>query len=379
MEFTHTVLQVTPRLDAGGVERTTLEIAEALTAAGGRSVVASAGGALEAELAAAGGELVRLPADTKNPFAMLANIPRLERIARERGAALIHARSRAPAWSALIAARRLGLPFVTTFHGVYSANGPLKRFYNGVMARGDVVIANSAFTRAHVLGAYPGLAPERVVTIHRGVDLARFDPAAVAPERAEALRRAWGLAPEGPPLALLPARLTRWKGHALLLEAAARLGPGRVRLVCTGAGDPGYAQELQARAAQLGQALHLVGHVADMPAALALCDLAVLPSVRPEAFGRSAVEAQAMQRPVIVADHGGLAETLVHGETGLKFTSGDAQALAVALQQLLDMTGEARTAMGVAGRMHAARFFSIDRLKAATLDVYRGLLQRERP
>ncbi|MGE0044516.1 MAG: glycosyltransferase, partial [Hyphomonadaceae bacterium] len=216
------VLQVTPALDAGGVERTTIEIAEALSRAGMGALVASRGGRLENELAAAGGELIRVPLDTKNPFVIRANADRLAAIARERGVSLIHARSRAPGWSAYWAAKRLSLPFVTTYHGIYNGKTPWKMAYNSVMAKGDLVIANSHYTRDHVIRTHH-VDPARVIAIPRGVDLDRFDPAKVAPGAAEAMRRAWSLAPSPGLVLLLAARLTRWKGQLLLIEAAARV------------------------------------------------------------------------------------------------------------------------------------------------------------
>jgi glycosyltransferase involved in cell wall biosynthesis len=383
--FPHTVLQVTPTLNAGGAERTTLEVAAALTSAGGRAVVASRGGRWEREMGRAGAELVRLPMDSKNPLVMARNIARLRAVIATRAVEIVHARSRAPAWSALAAARAERTPFVTTYHGVYAATSALKRFYNSVMARGDLVIANSHFTRAHVLAEH-GVKPERVVTIYRGVDLDAFDPGKVSAERITRLRGQWSRGAEDVrPVILLPARLSRWKGHSLLLQAFARLAaqrPGSAQLVFAGAAqDSAYPTELaqEARGLGLGGAVSMVGDVEDMPAAMRLATLAVFPSLRPEAFGRGAVEAQAMGLPVVAADHGGLAETVVHGETGLLFRPGDVEGLASALQQLLDMDAQSRAAMGARGRARAQEVFSIERLKHATLNVYRAVLDREQP
>lgn len=373
------VLQVTPALDAGGVERTTIEVAEAITRDGGQALVASRGGRLEADLAAVGGELIRMPADSKNPLVMYANALKIERLARQRGVGLIHARSRAPAWSALIAARRLERPFVTTYHGIYNGQSFLKRWYNSVMAKGDVVIANSEFTRAYVLRRHL-TAPERVVAIPRGVDLARFDPAAVAPSRVAALRRAWS-APQGRFVALLPARLTRWKGQRVLIEAAGRLKgarKGRLKIVLAGdaQGRAGYLQELEAAisALDLNGDVVISGHIDDMPAAILAADVVALPSIEPEAFGRAAVEAQAMGRPVIAANHGGFAETIVDGETGLLTPPADAEALAAAIERVMDMDEAARHALGARAAAKARAVYSKAALQASTLQVYRRLL-----
>ena len=378
------VLQVTPALDAGGVEQTTLDMAQAITQAGGVALTASAGGRLEAELARRGGELVRLPLDRKAPWTLLANAARLERLIRTRGVDIVHARSRAPAWSALLAARRTGAAFVTTYHGVYNARSGLKRAYNRVMARGDLVIANSGFTRDHLLAEHPGVDPARVVAIPRGVDLARFSPEAVTAERVAAVRAAWGLATDDRrPVALLAARLTAWKGQRLLIEALARLqGHGDPVLVLAGddQGRTGYADSLRSAAAEAGLAerVRIVGHCADMPAAYLAADFACAPSLDPEAFGRTAVEPQAMGRPVLAADHGAVRETVEDGVTGWRVAPGEAQAWTAALARMLDAPADARAAMGAEGRARVRRLYSLEAMSVATLEVYARLLAERR-
>ncbi|MGE0829907.1 MAG: glycosyltransferase family 4 protein [Hyphomonadaceae bacterium] len=375
-----TILQITPALEAGGVERTTLEIADALMRAGHRALVASAGGRMEAALRATGAEFFRLPLDSKNPWTVWRNAERIAALARTEGAQLIHARSRAPAWSAYGAAQALKLPFVTTYHGIYNAKTGLKRLYNSIMAKGDLVIANSDYTRAHVIVEH-GVAPERVISIPRGVDLDAFDPDAVVPERIAAMRAAWTL-PEGAGLVvLLPARLTRWKGQKLAIEATAQIlatQPNAMTLILAGdaQGRDAYAAELQALIAALGLGarVRIVGHVADMPAALMAADIALAPSLEPEAFGRSAVEAQAMGRPVIAANHGGFTETIVAPQTGLLVAPNDPGALASALQVLIEVGAEGRENMGAQGKERARRLYATSRLQEATLQVYNRLL-----
>ena len=330
-----TLLQVVPRLDAGGVERTTLDIDAAVIAAGGRSLVASAGGRMEEQLK---GELVRLPVDSKNPSVLIANRKRLKALIDREGVSLVHARSRAPAFSALWAARATGVPFVATYAGIYNASSPLKRWYNGVMTRGEAVIANSYFTRDRLLAEH-SVDPEKVTVIPRGLDLDGFDPAAVAPTRVAALRQAWGLEGETRPIALLAGRLTRWKGQALAIEALAKLDrPLVLVLVGDDQGRTGYREELLALAQARGVAeqVRIVGHCDDMPAAYLLADFALAPSLEPEAFGRTALEPQAMGRPVLAADHGGARETVADGETGRLVAPGDVEAWAEALADLLD-------------------------------------------
>ena len=378
-----TLLQVVPALDAGGVEQTTLDVARAVVEAGGRALVASVGGRLEGELAARGGELVRLPMASKNPLTVLQNGGRLERLIGERGVSLVHVRSRAPAYSAWIAARRGKVPFVTTYHGVYNAHSAPKRLYNRVMARGDAVIANSEFTREHLLSEHHGIDPARVTAIPRGVDLGLFDPSAVRGDRLAATRAAWGLSVEDPrPVLLLAGRLTAWKGQGLLIEAVRRLKAGGGEdpiLVLAGddQGRAGYRAELDAAIASAGlrDTVRIVGHCTDMPAAYLAADFALAPSLEPEAFGRTAVEPQAMGRVVLAADHGAARETVLDRTTGWRVKPGDADAWAEALREALATPPEVRRAMGEAGRERVQRLYSLEAMTDATLDVYARLMQ----
>lgn len=380
-----TLLQVLPALDTGGVEQTTLDVTAAVTAAGARALVASRGGRLERELHARGGELVRLPLDRKSPLALMSNALALTRlIARER-VSLVHVRSRAPAFSALWAARRAGVPTVTTYHGVYKARSPLKRWYNGVMTRSDLVIANSNFTRDHLLAEH-AVDPARVIAIPRGVDLAVFDPKAVEPERVQAVRSVWGLAAgDERRVVLVAGRLTRWKGQALMIQALQALdaqGKSGVVLILAGddQGRAGYRAELEraAAAAGLAEQVRIVGHCADMPAAYLAADLVAAPSLEPEAFGRTAVEPQAMGRPVLTSDHGAARETVQDGVTGWLVRPGDAAAWAQALAAALAAGPERWRAMGEQGRARARQLYSVEAMTQATLNAYAELLEARR-
>jgi len=367
------ILQVIPSLEAGGAERTTIDVAEAVSRAGGAAVVASEGGRMTAELEAAGGVLAPLPARSKNPLVIRANAARLARLIAEHDIDLVHARSRAPAWSALWASRRTATPFVTTYHGTYNARSAAKRLYNSVMARGDRVIANSEFIRTHVLDEH-GLDPARVTVIPRGVDLDRFDPAAVPAERAAAARARWNAEADAK-VVLLPARITPWKGQALAIEAAARLNRP-LRLVFVGDPKPGsgFGEALDAQAASAGVTLSRPGHETDMPAAMLAADVVINPSLEPEAFGRTAAEALAMGRPAIVADHGGAREVVEPGETGWRTPPGDAAALAAAIDQALGLDLASRERLAARSRERVARCFSKAALQESTLRVYREVL-----
>jgi glycosyltransferase involved in cell wall biosynthesis len=368
-----TVLQVLPALGQGGVERGTIEIARALVEAGGRALVASAGGPMVAELEATGARHLILPLDRKNPAALLANAAALRRIALEEGVRIIHARSRFPAWSALMAARGSRVRFVTTYHGSYNEGFPGKRLYNSVMARGERVIAISAHIAALVRERH-GVDPARLRIIPRGVDPARFDPEAVAPARIQVLRQQWAL-PANRPLILMPARLTRWKGQAVLLSAAAMLPEPRPLIVLAGdaQGRDAYRAELEKLAAESGATVRFAGPVSDMPAALALADLVIHASTDAEAFGRSIVEAQAMRRPVIASDLGAPRETVEEGVTGWRVPPGDAAALAGAITRALAMSPAARAAIGEAGRAAVLARYTTRAMQEATLGVYREL------
>jgi glycosyltransferase involved in cell wall biosynthesis len=247
-----TVLQIVPELDAGGAERTAVDIAAGLAEVGARALVATEGGRLVAELQAKGGIWIPFPARSKNPLRMAMNVRRLRAICLDEGVDVLHARSRAPAWTALAVARSLRLPLVTTYHGSYASRSAVKTLYNSVMARGDVVIANSHYT-AGLIGQEHPFARERVRVIHRGTDLRAFAPAMVAPERVDRLRRAWGVGPDHR-VVLLAARLTAWKGQKVLIEAARLMREAGVDgFVVVLAGDPqgreSYRKELESMAA----------------------------------------------------------------------------------------------------------------------------------
>lgn len=387
MHLSPTILQVIPALDTGGAELSAIEIAGAIVAAGGRALVATEGGRMSAELLRAGGEIVTLPVGTKNPLAIYRNAGRLAEIVVRKNVDLIHARSRAPAWSALWAARRTGRPFVTTYHGAYSENGPLKRAYNRVMALGDVTIANSAYTAALIRARY-GTPEDKMRIIHRGVDEGKFERSSLDPGRTAALRAAWSVA-GGTPIILQAARLTRWKGQTILIEALAELARTQPSLdwAAVLAGDDqgrtGYREELAARAAAAGLSdrVRFPGHVSDMPAAFALAAVTVIASIEPEAFGRTSIEAQRMGSPVIATRLGAPPETVLAppdtapaDRTGWLVPPGDASALAEALAEALTLADAERSALAARAATHAGAQFTLRAMRRATLDVYDGLL-----
>lgn len=370
------ILQVLPSLVTGGVERGACDMARAIEAAGLNAVVMSSGGPMADALVQDGLRHVDAPVASKNPLTIRRNIGRVARVAEATGAAIVHARSRAPAWSAWYAARRLDLPFVTTFHGTYNFKGPVKRWYNSVMTRGDRVIAISHFIADHIAANYRCPA-ERVRVIHRGIDTAMFDPDEIGAKDAVVLRSQWGLT-DWRPVIMLPGRLARWKGHAVLIRAMAALANQDALCLMVGGGNDAYRAEMQALAASLGvgDRVRFVGDCRAMPAAYAQADIVVSASTDPEAFGRVAVEGQAMARPVIASAHGGSVESVVdlaahpQAGTGWLVPPGDAAGLAAALDRALALTTDARGAIGQRGRANAIAHFSREAMCAATLAVY---------
>ncbi len=373
---TATILQVVPQMNLGGVERGAIEMADAIVRAGGRALVASEGGRLERRLAAVGGELVRLPMASKKPWVIWRNAAKLERVIAELGVDLVHARSRAPAWSAYLAAKRAGVPFVTTYHGVYNEDFPGKRLYNSVMAKGVPVIAISDHV-AEIVRVRHGVPEERMVIIPRGADTTQFSEDAVSEQRVVSLAEAWGVGDDSRPVVLLPGRLTRWKGQEHAIAAAAILkaqrGADAFQMIIVGDdGGSGFQDKLigQMRDAKVLECVKLVGRCDDMAAAYLISALVLSTSIEPEAFGRVAVEAQAMGRPVVATAHGGSCETVADGETGWLYAPGDAAALAEAIGKALDLDPSQRAHMGMAGRARVNARYTVRQMQEATLKVY---------
>ena len=381
-----TILQVVPRLETGGSETAAVEITEALIRAGAAALVATEGGRMAAAITRAGGEIVDLPVASKNPLTILANTIRLAKLIESRDVALVHARSRAPAWSALVAARRTGRPFVTTYHGAYVAKGPLKAAYNSVMARGDLVIANSRYTESHV-NSLPNMVPERVRLIYRGVDGSIFDPLVVPPGPVQRLKERWGVGP-GTKIVLQAARLTGIKGQRDTIEAAARLirkGALDDAVVILAGDAPGketYRQELVQLIARhgLGDTVRLVGHCSDMAVAFLAAHVALIPSLVAETFGRTSAEAQAMGCPVIVSNLGALPETILgekddpQGFTGWLVPPGDVDALAERIRFALALSPTERAEIGARAQAHVSAKFELEQMQWQTLSVYDELL-----
>jgi glycosyltransferase involved in cell wall biosynthesis len=375
------VLQLVPRLDAGGVERTAVEISAGIRNVGGRALIATSGGRMVKDAELAGAEVFLMPLDSKNPIVMAQNVRKIADLIRREDVRIVHARSRAPAWSGIRAADICHIPFVTTYHGIYSEKNRIKKMYNSIMTKGEIVIANSNFTKDHILSRH-AVSADKIVTIPRGVDTSSFDVKVVDESKVANLRADWEIDNQDSVVFLLPARFTRWKGHELVIRAAQELldsGIENFHVVLAGqAKDAGpYMDELDAMTppgSSLNDHVSIREHISDMPAAYAASDFVLSPSVEPEAFGRTVAEAMSMERPVLASDHGAPAETVVDGVTGWLVPSGDVHAWAAAMRRAILAPPEERRAMGLAGRERVRQHYSLSTMVDATLAVYEDLL-----
>ena len=379
------ILQVIPGLHTGGAERTAVDIGDAIVAQGWQSLVASAGGRMLDQLLGGGSRHINMPLDSKNPFVIWRNGKRLAKLIETEGIDLIHARSRAPAWSALIAARRTGIPFVTTYHGSYNQKSKLKALYNSVMARADVVIANSQWT-ADLIASRNPWARDRIQVVHRGTDFDEFKQSSITEQRQSALHDQWGVKKRHTLIVQL-ARLTGWKGQTVVIDAAADLVADHKDLRFILAGDAqgreDYLAMLRQKITEYGLEDHVVlpGHCDDPAAAMAAAELVLVASTQAEAFGRAAVEAGALERPLIVSRIGAVGETVLatpevteSERTGWKVTPGDAGELAQAIRDSLALDDDQRRAIGVRARNHGISNFSLKQMCDKTIAIYQGLL-----
>lgn len=372
------ILQVLPALGQGGVERGAAEIAKALSAAGVSNAVASAGGMLAPGIASRGTECLTLPLASKNPFVVAANARRLARIAVDGGFTLMHVRSRAPAWSVRSASRMTGIPFISTWHGLYGTEPRfLKIPYNRIMLSGCAVIAVSDCVKRHIVETY-GADPRKIRRIWRGADTSVFRPDAVSAEAVARFKASLGFGADER-IVMLPGRLTAWKGQELLLQAAGLMKSRRFALLFAGSdqGRKDYSARLKALAAALPVKTVFLEHSGEMPLLYAASDVAVsASSAQPEAFGRVIPEAQAMGTIAVGTAHGGACETIEDGKTGFLVPPGDAAALAAALDKALSLAPEERRRISRASVESVASRFSTARMCEETLAFYRELHER---
>ena len=374
------IVQIVPQMNRGGVERGTVEIAEAISARGWKAVVICNGGRMENQLRRAGAEVYTLPVDTKNPLKWPAVRRRLKAVLLSVGADIVHVRSRAPAWIALPLTRAMGIHSISTIHSKFVPQNFVKRIYNQKMLSADGIIAISDYVKSVITSHYSEAVSEKAIqVIHRGVDLDVFDPAKVSQHRIVRLSETLNLPDDGP-VVMLPARATEWKGHAPLIEAVARLEAKDVTLLLLGAGDghSRFIERLRALAIKTGLdgRLRIASGTDDMPAALMLADVVAMPSTIPEPFGRVALEAQAMGRPVVAFKHGGAIESIQEGETGWLAEPNNVEDLARCLQLALKLGPRQRAIWAKRARAHVESAFSTQQMCEKTLEIYADFLQK---
>lgn len=373
---TPVILQVIPHLGAGGAEQGCIDIASELVASGAEAIVVSNGGTRLHELQRAGAIHIDMPVDSKNPLVMWQNIYRLRRLIHKYEVDIVHARSRAPAWSALKACEGTSARFITTCHAPYNIQNSAKKFYNSSIAKGERVIAISHYV-ADYLRTHFGLGEDVIRIIHRGVPLDRFHPSLVTPERLVKLSREWRI-PEGMNIVMLPGRLTRWKGQIEFIRALAQVQNDDAFGLILGdeQGRVEYKDELFALIEELGleSKVRIVEHCNDMPAAYMLSSVVVCASNEPEGFGRVPVEAQAMGRMAIATNHGGAMETIIPGHTGWLVPPADPDALAEAITAALSLPQDQRDLMAAQAMSHVAQHFSKTVMADKTLNVYAELI-----
>lgn len=372
-----TIIQIIPELGPGGAEQGCIDIAAELVKAGAQSIVVSNGGSRIHELARAGAIHINMPVHSKNPFVMWRNIRRIKSLIYKYNADIVHARSRAPAWSAYKACKITKTPFVTTCHAPYTISGEAKRFYNSSIAKGDRIIAISHYVADYLQQNY-AVPSEKIRIIHRGIPIEKFHPTTVMAERVINISRQWRI-PDDARIVMLPGRLTRWKGQLVLIDAMARLKHKDVFCVIIGSdqGRTEYRQELEdaIHTRGLEGRVRIIDHCNDMAAAYMLATVVVSASTDPEGFGRIPVEAQAMGRPIVATDHGGARETILRGETGWLVPPNDSKALAQAIEEALSLNPTQRAILATRAMSHVAQYFTKEIMADHTLNLYAELLQ----
>ncbi|MBQ4471735.1 MAG: glycosyltransferase family 4 protein [Alphaproteobacteria bacterium] len=372
-----TIAQILPSLKQGGVETGTIEIAAALQKAKIPNIVISSGGPMVAQLNRLGVPHITLPVQSKNPIKMWLNSKKIAKVCAEHNVGLMHVRSRAPAWSVKWASKATGIPYISSYHGVYGIKPAIKKIYNSAMLGGLLTIAVSDFVKQHLLDVYHY--PEnKVRVIHRGADLNRFNPDKITQKQLDEFVTKNQI-PWDKPIITLVGRLSKIKGQRELIQALKKMKNKEVTCLLVGGGvTPEYQQELGTLIDTLPQqtSLKIISVPSnEMPLVYALSDIIVSARITPEAFGRTISEANAMKKMVIAFNHGGPTETIIDGKTGFLTPVGDISALAKALDKVLNMPPAEKKKMEQAAFKHATTNFSIQKMCDKTLAVYREILK----
>jgi len=377
------VLQVIPKLGYGGAETGCYDIAHYLPENGCESFIVTSGGELTKFVDKKKVKLIKLPVHSKNPLLILVNTILLIGIILFFKISIVHARSRAPAWSCLFATKLTNRKFVTTFHGTYNFSGNLKKFYNSVMVRSDLIIAGSNFIFSHIKENYSEFlkSQKKFLVIFRGINVDYFDSSTKLENDEKNLLKKWNINDEKK-IILMPGRLTSWKGQELFIEAInlvkIELGYEAFHAVILG-NDQGrdlYKKKLIRLTEQyhLTKQIKFIDHCEDMALAYKVSDIIVSASIEPEAFGRVAVEAQSMEKLIIASNIGGSNETIIDEKTGFLFKSGDAESLSKKIIHGLTMDETSRNLMGKEGRNNIIKKFNVEKMCFSTYSEYKRLL-----
>ena len=369
------VVQVLPALNSGGVERGTLEIAEYLVKKGWKSVVISSGGRLEQRLVRQGSLHINLPSHSKNPLHWFNLKAQYEKIFIQEKPDIVHVRSRVPAWTAGKVAQKMKIPLVSTIHGSYLAGSMLKKLYNNASMKADKVIAISNYVKDNILRVHPDKS-SLIEVIHRGADINLFNPEKIAKSRIIQMSEIFQL-PDDKKIIMMPARPSGWKGHEILIRAFSNINNENLICVMPGSDDGGKfvlnLRNLAKKNNVLGKIVFLP-FLDDLPAAYMLADVVVVPSLKPEPFGRVLIEAQAMGRPIVAFNHGGASESVIHEKTGLLVEPKNVKELGVAIEKLVTIPLNKRNKMASASRQHIVNNFTLDKMRSETLKLYNKIL-----
>ena len=377
------VLQVIPKLGYGGAETGCFDIAHYLFENNCSSFLITNGGPLTKFINKKKVKYIRLPVNSKNPVIMLLNTILISVIVFFYNIDIIHARSRAPAWSCFLASKITRKKFVTTFHGTYNFKSKIKKFYNSVMLRSDLVIAGSNFIFSHIKENYKEYLnnSKKFLVIFRGINIDYFDASTTFTEDEDKLFKSWNLEVEKKTI-LLPGRITEWKGHEMFIEAMNKiniqLGHKSFKAVILGS-DQGrdlYKKKLIRLVEQyrMNDQIKFVDHCENMPLAYKISDLIVSTSIEPEAFGRIAVEAQSMEKPIIASNLGGSKETIVNNKTGILFDAGDSDDLSKKIIEFFNFDKSTIEQMGKEGRKNVSAKFNVEKMCFSTYSEYKKLI-----
>ena len=379
------ILQIIPNMEIGGAERTVLEITSFIKDTEFSSLVLTSGGKLIGELEKENIEVIKLKIDKKNPYSIIKNFFLFIKIFREKKIDLIHVRSRAPAWSAIFAAKKIGIPALTTWHGHVSNSSFIKKIYNSIMLKGDAVIANSAYTAERISKIY-NIDLNKIDIISRGVNVESFERSKFSNTEISNMRKMWSV-DDNKIIILFPARLTRWKGHLVTIEAINLLKKEKFfdhdifLFAGEKAGAENYIKKLNSIITKfnLQENIKLVERIENMPLAYLASDIVLSPSIEPEPFGRIPIEAQAAGKTIIASDHGAVRDTIKNGNnfTGFKVKPNDPQALSIAIKQSITMDKKDLTKMHERAISNVKNNFSLENMCKKTLEVYKRLLISE--